>query len=197
MKKSLIIAAALILALSVTGCGNKNAGTGQNGANQVGDASSAYGNGETAAPLSDIASENVDMSAVNGDAAKSSSDKKDYDGSLGKYDVSIEEAKKIEYNGDTIAVVSISYKNNSGRPMPFVGALDAVAYQNSEELSRAVVGGYTGIDLLSSAENVEDGDEITIQMAYKLKDSSDITVEVRELYPTDQTSDILKKVFEF
>ena len=98
-KRLIIITAALILAMSAAGCGQKtnNTGTSQNNTQQT-DASGAYENNGTQKSGEDVVySEQVDMEKVEGEAATSDSDKKEYKGDLGDVEVTIEDAKLISY----------------------------------------------------------------------------------------------------
>ena len=199
MKKRLIITvAALILAMSVAGCGQKTSNTNTPQSTNAADASGAYENNGTQKSGEDVVySEQVDMDKVEGEAAKSDSDKKEYNGDLGNVEVTIEDAKLINYEDEEVAVVSFRYKNNSDQAMPFTSKLNVEAYQNDSKLPPAVVSGVEGVELLSMAENVNPGDTITVQKAFKLRDKSPMTVEVREFVMDENSSDGLVKVFNF
>ena len=198
-KRLIIITAALILAMSAAGCGQKtnNTGNSQNNTQQT-DASGAYENNGTQKSGEDVVySEQVDMEKVEGEAATSDSDKKEYKGDLGDVEVTIEDAKLISYEDEDVAVVSFKYKNNGNQAMPFTGKLNVEVYQNDGKLPPAVVSGVEGVELLSMSENVEPGDTITVQKAFKLRDKSPMTVEVREFVMDENSSDGLVKVFNF
>ncbi len=192
MKKNLaLIFASLMLVMTAAGCGNKNtnkntvSNTGAAGT-QLADASDAYEETE------------VDMSAVVGDEGKSSDDKSDYSGKLGDYEITIESAKRFTEDDTDFVVVSITYKNKSGKDMPFVGALSADAYQNGSELRQSVVANIEGINLLSMSEAIPSGSEITVQNVYTLESASEpVTIEVTELYPSADEDIKLSKTFEF
>ena len=201
MKKRLvIITAALILAMSASGCGQKtsNTGTTQNKTQQT-DASGAYENNGAQQNGEDVVySEQVDMDKIEGETASSDSDKKEYGGKLGDVEVTIEDAKLISYEGDDVAVVSFKYKNNSDQEMPFTSKLNVEAYQNDSKLPPAVVDGVEGVSLLSMSENVMPGDTITVQKAFKLRDKAQsFTVEIREFVMDENSSDGLVKTFNF
>ncbi len=199
-KRLIIITAALILALSAVGCGQKanNTGTVQNN-NQQTDASGAYeNNGAQQSGEAVVYSEQVDMDKVEGESAKSDSDKKEFQGELGSVEVSIEDAKLISYEDEDVAVVSFSYKNNGDTEASFTSKLNVEAYQNNDRLPPAVVDGVEGVSLLSMSENIAKGDTITVQKAFKVRDKSQpITVEVREFEMNENSSDGLVKTFNF
>lgn len=199
MKKTfIIITAALILALSAAGCGQKTNNTAVPQSTQAADASGAYENNTAEQNSEDVVySEKVDMDKIEGEAAESDSDKNEYQGELGNVEVTIEDAKLIKYEDEDVAVVSFKYKNNSNQEMPFTSTLDVAAYQNDSKLPPAVVNGVEGVELLSMAENVKKGDTITVQKAFKLRDKSPMTVEVREFVIDENSSDGLVKVFNF
>ena len=84
MKKSLIVIAALILAMSVAGCGKKaeNTNTTPQQTAQA-DASGAYENGSATETLDgQDYSKNVDMAAVEGTEAKSDTKEDSYSGEV-------------------------------------------------------------------------------------------------------------------
>lgn len=197
MKKILtLITVSLILTLSVSGCGQKDStnNTPNTNGSQMADASGSYGEGTTG---DENFAQNVNMESVDGDALTSSSDKDSYEGKLGDHRVSIEDAKRFEYDGKDMIVVSIKYKNNSGQDAAFTGALDVNAYQGDAALPSAVVSGVDGIELLTMSQYVHQGEEITVQAVYALNDKSEpVTVEVSELYPTSENT-TLSKTFEF
>lgn len=199
MKKTfIIITAALILALSAAGCGQKTNNTAAPQSTQAADASGAYENNTAEQNSEDVVySEKVDMDKIEGEAAESDSDKNEYQGELGNVEVTIEDAKLIKYEDEDVAVVSFKYKNNSNQEMPFTSTLDVAAYQNDSKLPPAVVSGVEGVELLSMTENVKKGDTITVQKAFKLRDKSPMTVEVREFVIDENSSDGLVKVFNF
>ncbi|MGN0106798.1 MAG: DUF5067 domain-containing protein [Hominilimicola sp.] len=201
MKKRLIIVtAALILAMSAAGCGQKTSNTGatQNNTQQT-DASGAYENNGAQQNGEDVVySELVDMDKVEGETAASDSDKNEYKGELGDVEVTIEDAKLISYEDEDVAVVSFKYKNNSGQEASFTSKLNVEAYQNDDKLPPAVIDGVDGVSLLSMSENVKKGDTITVQKAFKLRDKSQpLTVEVREFVIDENSSDGLVKTFNF
>ena len=95
MKKSLIVIAALILAMSVAGCGKKTENTNTTPQQTAqADASGAYENGSATETLDgQDYSKNVDMAAVEGTEAKSDTKADSYSGEVSNNDISIEEAK--------------------------------------------------------------------------------------------------------
>lgn len=197
MKKRLLItAAALTLILSAAGCGQTDdadtAAQDSQSAEQT-DVSEAY----TAREYSEDQeySEYVDMDAVVGEEATSESSKDDFEGTLGNAEVTISDAKLIQYEDEDVAVVSFKYKNTGDEDMPFTGALKVEAYQNDESLPAATVVGVDGVEMLSMVENVSKGDTITVQKAYKLRDRSQLTVQVTEFNPSDDS--MLVKTFDF
>lgn len=193
-KKISILMAALLVAASVAGCGQKtteNTETKNDTNATQTDVSENYG-------TADYTPDQVDMKKVNGDELKSSGDKKDYSGELGDVEVTIEDARVIDYDGVPVAIVSFKYKNNSSTPTPFTGKLSVNAYQDDAKLQSLVVTGVEGVTMLALSENVEKGDTITVQTAYRLNDTSTpLDIEVTEFDLANATSDGLVKTFEF
>ena len=189
MTKKLIIAAlAAVFALSAAGCAQKaDNGDSQNGA------------ARTETPQEDNVSysENVDMDKVDGTEASSSSDKDEFDGKLTKANITIEDAKVIDYEDEKVAVISFKYKNTADEKQQFTSSLRARAYQNGAELRPVVVNGVEGIDLMSQTEYVDPGKTITVQQTYRLEDESEMTVEVEDFVGGESIADPLVKVFTF
>lgn len=185
MKKTIALIAVLAITISMAGCGKKDTNTDTNTSQntQQTDVSEAY-------------SQKVDMDKVEGTEASSETEKDLYKGKLGSYEIAIGDVKVIDYEGDRVAVVAMEYKNNSSQDMPFTGAFVAKAYQNTAEIPEATVVGVEGIEALAMVERVAPGDKITIQKAYKLRDNSTMTVEVRP-FNSEDADEVLMKEFNF
>ncbi len=185
MKKNLmIITAALILVLSVSGCGKKNNTNGN----------TPQSTAQT--DVSDAYSQPADMDKVPGEAASSDTEKEKYTGKLGNYEVTIEDAKIVDNNGQDAVIVSFEFKNKSDSAVPFSGVMDVMAYQDGIKLPGTVVSNIEGVNMLAIAEHVEKGDSIKVQQAYSLRDKSlPLEIEVREFNPSDDSA--LVKVFNF
>ncbi len=188
MKKIIAMIAVLALALSMAGCGKKDTDTTNNETTQT--------TQETQVDVSENYSEKVDMEKVEGTDATSETEKDEYKGELGNYEITIGDVKVIEYEGDNVAVVSMEYKNKSSQEMPFTGALVATAFQNGNEIPEATVVGVEGVEMLAMVERVAPGDKITLQKAYKLRDNSAMTVEVRP-FQSEDGEEVLRKEFNF
>lgn len=185
MKKNLaIITAALILVLSVSGCGKK--------ANTTGNKPQSTAQTD----VSDAYSQPADMDKVPGDAASSDTAKSEYSGKLGDYEVSIDDAKIVDNNGEEAVVVSFTFKNKSNADVPFSGAMVVSAYQDDSRLTGTVIAGVDGVNMVASAEHVAPGDSITVQQAYTLRDKSlPLEIEVTEFESQDDVT--LVKTFNF
>ncbi len=188
-KKSLAaITILLILALSLTGCGKKTNNTPNTSDNptqtEKADASGAYEETE------------VDMEKVDGNEITSMTEKNDYDGKLGNYDVSIGDAKTVSSDDADIIIISFDFKNNSGSETAFTSAIDVEVTQDGATLPGAVVTNTEGVNLLSMAERIQSGDKITVQRAYRLRDTS-LPVEVTAKEFGSSDDEILTKTFDF
>lgn len=205
MKKSLImITTALILAMSVAGCGQKadNNTDKKTTPTQQTDASGAYENtGESNKtvdnPEDQNYSEAVDMKKVEGQEAISDTKESEYRGTVGDSKVTIEDAKIIEYDGEDVIVVSFEFTNKSSSDQSFTGMFDVAAIQNDEQLPPATVVGVEGIEMLSVAENISSGKTITVQKAYKLRDkTAPVTIDLVEFGAEEDTGSV-NKTFSF
>lgn len=100
------------------------------------------------------------------------------------YVVTIDSATTVsDYAGNPALVVNYTFTNNSAKTVPFVVAVRAQAFQNGVELAPGIV--TDGADMATAAADVKPGATATVQWAYSLADTSDVTVEVRELSPFD------------
>ena len=93
-----------------------------------------------------------------------------------KYVVSIDDAYLTQdYSGAEAVVVTYSWTNNSDETTNFMTTFSGKVFQNSVEQENAIV-----MDIDSSAymADVKPGGTAQVQMAYKVADHSDITVEV-------------------
>ena len=198
MKKSLIVIAALILAMSVAGCGKKaeNTNTTPQQTAQA-DASGAYENGSATETLDgQDYSKNVDMAAVEGTEAKSDTKADSYSGEVSNNDISIEEAKLINYDDSDVVVVSFEFTNKTDSDQSFSGVYDVVAEQNGSSLAPATVIGVDGVDLLTLSQNIAPGETITVQKAYKLDSkSSPLEITVQPFSSDDES--FVTKTFNF
>ena len=200
-KKLIIMVMSIALAVSAAGCAkkadkNNNTATSQN--TQQTDASGAYeNNGENAADDNAVNIAPADMDKVEGEAATSDTDKSDFSGDFGKVNISIEDAKAIEYEDHNVAVVSFKYKNNADAPQPFTSSVLVKAYQNGDQLRPVVVTDVEGININAQSDFVEPGDTITVQKTFLLDDKSPMTVEVIDFAGGETKEDPLVKVFNF
>lgn len=194
MKKRIaILMAAMLVVSCAAGCGQKT----NNGASKADtntaktDVSDNYGTG-------DYSADQVDMGSIDGEELKSETDKRDYSGKLGDAEVTINDAKVIEYNDEKVVVISFDFKNNSDTPTPFTGVFKADAYQDDSHLAPVVVTGIEGVTMMALTENVEKGDTITVQKAYRLADdSTPVVIEVTEANYSGGEIQGYTKTFEF
>ena len=198
MKKSLIVIAALILAMSVAGCGKKTENTNTTPQQTAqADASGAYENGSATETLDgQDYSKNVDMAAVEGTEAKSDTKADSYSGEVSNNDISIEEAKLINYDDSDVVVVSFEFTNKTDSDQSFSGVYDVIAEQNGSSLAPATVIGVDGVELLTLSQNIAPGETITVQNAYKLDSkSSPLEITVQPFSSDDES--FVTKTFNF
>ena len=198
MKKSLIVIAALILAMSVAGCGKKTENTNTTPQQTAqADASGAYENGSATETLDgQDYSKNVDMAAVEGTEAKSDTKADSYSGEVSNNDISIEEAKLINYDDSDVVVVSFEFTNKTDSDQSFSGVYDVIAEQNGSSLAPATVIGVDGVELLTLSQNIAPGETITVQKAYKLDSkSSPLEITVQPFSSDDES--FVTKTFNF
>lgn len=163
---------AVIAAVSLTGCGGVNS----NSENK----------------------DQINVSKVSGTSLSSKASEEDSRLVLGTAEVTIGDAKVIESNGDNVAIVEFQFKNNGSEAVPFTALVKADARQADRVLSPTVVDNVDGVDMLSLSEAVEPGHQISVQKAYRLKNTDDsISVEVTEIQTGDTEPLQLIKHFSF
>lgn len=198
-KKLIIITTALILAMSMAGCGQKTENTNTTTKSEQTDASGGYEN--SADTSSDSENQDysaaVDMDKIDGQVATSSTEESEYSGEVSGSEVSIDDAKLIEFDGDDVAVISFTFTNKTDSDQSFTGLYDIIISQNDEILPPATVTGVDGIELLSLSQNIAPGETIKVQKTCKVRDtSSPVTVSIQPFAPTED-SEMVEKTFEF
>lgn len=110
------------------------------------------------------------------------------------YAVTIGDATQAkDYEGKPALVVDFTFTNNSEDDANFMFAVTAKAFQDGVELESAILlDGADGIQ--DSLKDVKPGSTITVQQAYVLEDTTDVTVEVSELISFDDSL-IAQKIF--
>lgn len=99
--------------------------------------------------------------------------------STAKYAVTIDGCKQTQdYAGKPAIVVSYTWTNNSDSATNFIVAISNQAYQNGVELDTAIV---MDADTASLMSDVKPGASTTVQQAFLLDDTSDVTIECTEL----------------
>ena len=97
------------------------------------------------------------------------------------YQVTIGEATTGEdYQGNPAIVVSYTFVNNSDEAVSPLVAANAKAFQNGVQLEGAI--GVDGAESSKSMSEIKPGASVTYALAYELADTSDVTVEVEELF---------------
>ena len=178
---------AAIISMSLASCGNKTNDSADGTQNTEATAAAtqeAEQENTTPVPGTSIenASDEVDMNKIDGtslsdttpeDSALSDSAK------IGNFDVSIEDAKVIDYEGNKVVIVSFKFKNGNSTPMAFSGIMSVDATQDGSELRSVFVTDVEGVNLNSTIQEVESGKTTTVQKAYLLSDeTSDVNIRV-------------------
>ena len=209
MKKNIAFILAALMLTAVVGCSKKstdNSATTQTSDNsattQTSDNSAATQTAETtqsaqtahtAGTAVENASKEVDMDKVAGKEATDVETEAD-EAVIGGYEVSIEDAKVIDYNEDKVIIVSFDFENNTPSPIAFDGAMTVDISQNDTMLRGTVVTGVEGVNINSAFETVKSGDDITLQKAYILEDET-AAVDVAVYKYGESDSDTVTKTF--
>ena len=84
-----------------------------------------------------------------------------------------------DYDGTKAIIVTYAFTNNSSSAQSFAFAVDAEAYQGGVALEDAI--GVDGVDTSVQLADVKPGVTATVQVAYDLRDTSTVSVEVEDL----------------
>jgi hypothetical protein len=167
MKKGIALMISAIMALAIAGCSNKKNDTTQTPASDNAPAATE----ETIGTALENASKEVDMDKIDGKELNDVDTEND-EAVLGRYEVSVDEAKVIDYNGEKVVIVSFDFENNTSDQIAFDGAMSVKVTQNDSELRGTVVTGVKGVNINSSFEPVKSGRDITLQRAYVIEDET-------------------------
>lgn len=140
----------------------------------------------------------IDIGKVDGVTLKSETDAESAHVVIGDTEVTIGDAKVIEYNGEDVAIVEFEFKNNGSKEVPFTGVARADAYQDERTLTPTVIDNTEGVDMLSLSENVAKGHQISVQKAYRLRDTENVLeVQVTEITSGAEIPETAIKYFAF
>lgn len=129
-------------------------------------------------------SEQPAASAGDGDAGAVQADPAQQEAAA--YAVTIDGCRATEdYEGKPAAVVTYTFTNNSDEAASPATAILPKVFQNGAELEMAIV---TDSEESGKYMNeVKPGSSISFELSYELEDTSDVTVEVTELFSFDNT----------
>ncbi len=103
-----------------------------------------------------------------------------------KYAVSIDDALvTTDYDGNSALVVTFSWTNNSDETVSFASCIYPKCFQNGVQLDSAFV--TSGFDSTGYTNELKPGASNSFQLAYKLVDSSVVSVEVAPLWSSGNT----------
>lgn len=194
MKKTLILFAAFVLAIGVTGCSKSSEDTTADTATEQTEQAEQSKTAENEA-LDNIdadADKNIDMTKVEGTDAQVVDDSS-AKGTVGDTQVEVTDAKVIKYNEQDVIVVNYEFKNKTGEETTFNMVEDANASQSGDALAVATVIGVDGIDCNTLGQRVANGEKITVQKAFRLKNlTDDVTVTVDDASVVSETAPVSK-----
>lgn len=107
-------------------------------------------------------------------------------GNLGDYDVEIKSAiTTTDYEGNPAIVVTYSWTNNSDETTSCMASVIASAFQDGVELETAIIMDDSVFDANPYMKDVRPGTTIDIQQAFELTSSSNVEIEITELFSFD------------
>ena len=196
LKKGLLILMAAMLTLSMASCGGDKNDSDNTVSTEVSTQAADNATEEPAATLDvDNAADQVDMGKVEGtklEDTTSEDSSLSASGEIGSFEVSIEDAKVIDYEGNKVIAISYKFKNNTSEPRSFDSMMTTDVTQNGSELPPIVVTGVEGLNTNSAMTQVESGDSVTLQKTFILRDeASDVNVVVHK-YEEPQGASVSK-----
>jgi hypothetical protein len=175
------VAAALLLSFSLAAC---SSGGGSSSSSESADETTEQTSSEITA-VEDA--EHADEKGAKEEDAGQSDDAKDAESAAAKdldVAVTIDRVQAgTDYEGNPTAVITFTFTNvSSDEPESFLLSCYGDVYQNGVQCELAYAMDLEG----DSSTKVKAGSSTTFQQAYKVADSSDIEIEVRELFAFDQ-----------
>lgn len=170
MKKFLAIILASMMALSIAGCGEKN---------EIIDSPAQVDESGNVIPGTAIegAGKEVDLDKVEGDKLVAVEGDGKSEAKFDDYDVSIDDAKVFEFDGQKKIAVTFTFKNRSDVPVSFDNVIVVDVTQGETDLvGGKVVMGMPGINILSAVEMVEKGTETTVQKTFDILNDEPVKV---------------------
>ncbi|MDT3767279.1 DUF5067 domain-containing protein [Gleimia hominis] len=124
------------------------------------------------------------------DAQGSAKNVQDMEGDLSESHVKIVSAVKegADVDGKPTVVVTYEWTNKSDENQSFMGLMHSEVFQNGNQLESALItddsaGSY---DVKSEMQNLQPGAKGTATQAFVLKDDSELTVEVSDMFSTSK-----------
>lgn len=85
-----------------------------------------------------------------------------------------------DYSGNNVLVAEFTIFNNTSKEQSFITEYSATAYQNKVECDGAIL--VDDIDAAAQMKGVQPGGTLKVECGFVIKDSSDVTVQVKELF---------------
>ena len=170
-KITALLLAMLMTAAALAGCGGNGGGNSEN-------------------------KDTADIAKTDGVLLNSDTDAEETHMETDDVEVSIGDAKLINYEGSDVVVVEYTFKNNSDTDKSFTGVVRADGYQDDVTLTPTVVTGVDGVDMMTLSQNIGKGHQITVHKAYRLKSEEDIIeIQVTEITNGTKTPQAITKYY--
>lgn len=117
------------------------------------------------------------VSAASATPAQSQAPPADGEGDIGDYHIKIVSARLgKDYSDKDVLIVTYEWTNNGDEEQSFSLSFSDKAYQDGIECSSSLF--VDGVDINKLSQDVKPGATLTLEAAYLLNDTSDVTVEV-------------------
>lgn len=116
----------------------------------------------------------VDMKKVDGQALESVAGEKDAEanGTVAGMELTVKEAKLIDYEGRKVAVISIDVKNTNSSAKAYSDLLSEDVTQDGSNLNSVLITEVEGVNLMAKMDKIESGKKETVQVAYAVNDET-------------------------
>lgn len=193
MKKFSVLLLVAVLMMSVASCGKKDSGITDTSGAATPTAETTQTAEASGGDIIEGAGKEVDMDKIEGKKLESTADETGQ-GKISSFDVSIDDAKLMDYEGGKILIVSFSFKNNTSSATSFDGFMSVDVTQDGKNLRPAVITGVEGLNINSSFEQIEAGAKTNVQKTYIVSDET-TPVDVVVYKYGEPDGDMLTKSF--
>ncbi|WP_110208685.1 DUF5067 domain-containing protein [Nocardioides daejeonensis] len=112
-----------------------------------------------------------------------------------EFEITIDGARQVvDFDGKPALLVDFTFTNNSGKAKDFMFAADVTVFQDGKELKDAFLRDNSP-EMENIMKKIKPGQTIKVQEAYELRGKTEVTVEVTDLFSTED-KEIASRTFQ-